>query len=189
MATTTKTKDTNKLSSNEKNDKRASKQYMTIGIIVVVVAVAAAGVALYLSNNGSPSGSFSVFKSSFQTAPRVAIFATAYNGTVLSGTVGCSTAIIESVVGSRTSHRNASTIDFYIINRTSCTFLKYGLGSKSSNYTTTALSNCTGTMAREPTVYINYSTGAPITTIQPKYLYISGNQTFLSECGVASQLG
>lgn len=182
--------------SNDKRPERATernsasqKPYLMIGVAVVIVAIAVAGIALYINNNSGSSGSFSAFKSSFQAAPRVAIFATAYNGTVLSGTVGCSTAIIESVVGSRTSHRNASTIDFYIINRTSCTFLKYGLGSKSSNYTTTALSNCTGTMAREPTVYINYSTGAPITTIQPKYLYISGNQTFLSECGVASQLG
>lgn len=179
----------------KKNDRKAERatgpvqrNYTTIGIIIAVAAVAAIGIVLYLNSQSSAGGGLSAFKSSFQTAPRVAIFATAYNGTVLSSTVGCATAIIENVVGSRTSHRNASTIDFYILNRTSCTFLKYGLGSRSNNYTTTALSNCTGSITREPTIYINYSVKSSTPVIQPRYLYIAGNQTYLGQCGIASQL-
>jgi len=114
-------------------------------------------------------------------------FATAYNGTVESGTVGCATAIIEQIIANRTYHRNSSTIDFNIIaNQTSC-IRTVGPGGKTSNTFVTSLQYCLNTTSTEPTIYINYS-ATNITIIRPDYLYMSGDLLFLRECGVAEQI-
>lgn len=172
-----------------KHDGSSNAKYYAIIAAAVLIAVGAVGwFALSLQTSGA-NASFSTFRSNFQAAPRVAIFSTAYTGTGISSTVGCATSIIENVVGSQTSHRNATTIDFYIVNATSCTFLKSGLGSRSNNYTTVPLANCTANISKEPTIYLNYTSGTSTTLIKPDYIYIAGNQTFLAECGIAEELG
>ncbi len=157
------------------------------GIVLVVVIIVVAIFASGLLTTMQPDNNFNAFRQNFNSAPRVDIFVAAYNGTVLSGTISCATAVIEQIVASRTNHRNATTIDLNIINQTSC-IRSRGLGGNSSNYTTTSLQNCLNSSSTEPTIYINYSTSTNTTIIRPEYLYISGTDLFLRECGVASQI-
>jgi hypothetical protein len=182
MAKKKDSKATNKTQEMETKVKPVYLIAAAIAFLAIVVISYFVVSGLYNSN---PQGSFSVFKSNFYSAPRVAIYATAYNGTVMSGTVGCATAIIENIVASTQSHRNSSTIDFFIINQTKCTYVA-GLGK--SNGTETSLDACFNMSASEPTIYINYSL-TNVTTVKPNYLYTSGDKLFLSECGVATELG
>ena len=164
-----------------------TKPAYLVAAIVVFIAVVAVSYLLvskfYTGTN--PSSSFSAFKSNFDSAPRVAIYATTYNGTVMSGTVGCATAIIENIVASKQAHRNSSTIDFFMVNQTDCTYVS-GLGT--GNGTETSISSCLNMSSPEPTIYINYSL-VNTTSIKPRYLYTSGDRLFLSECGIATELG
>ncbi len=177
------TKAGNKTQEAETKIKPAYLAAAALAFIAIVVASYFIVSGLY--SNSNPTGSFSTFRSNFYYAPRVAIYATAYNGTVMSGTVGCATAIIENIVASTQAHRNSSTIDFFIINQTKCTYVS-GLGK--SNGTETTLAACLNMGGAEPTIYINYSL-TNVTTIKPDYLYTSGDRLFLSECGVATELG
>ncbi len=158
-----------------------------IAIIIVVAIIGAAIFAGLIS--GQSGSSFDTFKANFNAAPRVAILVTAYNGTVLSGTVGCATAIILQIASSAQNHRNTSTIDFDIINQSSCIETRGLSGTvPKPNYTTTSVQNCLNITQKEPTIYINYSANQNSTIIKPRYLYIAGTSTFLRECGVASQI-
>lgn len=168
-----------------KGGKSGAAKYV-VGAVIIVIIIGAAIFAGSMFNESS-STNFNTFRSNFLSAPRVAIIVTAYNGTILSGTVGCATAIIEEIAGSKVDHRNTSTVDFGIINSTTCIQEK-GLEVGSGNYITTSVQNCLNLTNTEPTVYINYSTTGNSTIIKPKYLYISGTYAFLRECGVASEI-
>ncbi len=161
-----------------------SRKYIAvIGIVVVVVIIA--GAVVYGLGSTKPTG-FSTFKSNFNSAPRVAIYTTGYNGTAISSTVGCATAIIESVVGSQTYHRSANTIDLYVINQTECVF-ENGVGGTVGNYTFNSIGNCINASKTEPSIFINYSS-VNSTVIKPKALYMSGDARFLGLCGLASEI-
>jgi hypothetical protein len=181
-----KKKDTKKTKEQSNLKGPWAKYVVAIILIIVIIGVAIFAGAI-LNNKQAPNGNFNVFKQNFDSAPRVNIFVAAYNGTVLSSTIGCGTAVIEEIVGSRTEHRNSSTIDLNIVNQTSCIRSK-GLGEETTNVTiTTSLQNCLNTTNSEPTLYINYSMTNK-TIITPDYLYVSGDATFLRECGVAAQI-
>ncbi len=158
---------------------------LVVIILIIMVAIFAA-VLLNPNQNNQNTASFSAFIKNYDAAPRVNIFVAAYNGTVLSSTVGCATAVIEQLVASKANHRNASTIDLNIINETAC-IRSNGLGNATANYTTTSLGNCLNTSSTEPSIYINYSS-ENVTIIRPDYLYIAGNGLFLRECGLASEI-
>ena len=155
-----------------------------IGIIVIVDVVAGA-LAYGLYSN--PPTSFANFRNRFNSAPRVAIFTTGYNGTQVSSTVGCASAVIEEIVGSATSHRNASSIDFFAINQTACVY-ENGIGGLVKNYTYNSIANCINTSRGEPSIFINYSDSGNSTVIKPSALYITGDQKFLAMCGIASEI-
>ena len=157
-------------------------------ILLVVIIIGAAIFAGAYFNQGGSGGNFETFKGNFNSAPRVALLVTGYNGTVLSGTVGCATAIIQEVVANKVAHRNASTIDYGILNQTSCIEVKGLTATATSNYSTTSVQNCLNLTKSEPTIFINYSTKGNTTIIKPNYLYIAGTYKFLRECGVASQI-
>ena len=170
----------------QRNEQKTKATYLVVAAIAFVVIVAVSYlVARGLNFNPNPSSDFSTFKANFDSAPRIAIYATAYNGTVMSSTIGCATEIIENIVANAQFHRNSSTIDFFIINQTRCTYVS-GLGA--SNGTETSLGSCLNMSGSEPTIYINYSR-VNVTTIRSRYLYTSGDRLFLSECGLATELG
>jgi hypothetical protein len=159
------------------------KAAAAIGIVVIAIIVAG---ALAFGLNRSPPTSISTFLSNFYSAPRVAIYTTAYNGTQISSTIGCASALIESVVGSPSHHRNASTIDFFAINGTSCTY-ELGIGGIIKNYTYNSISNCINMSRSEPSIFINYSESNS-TIVKPESLYIYGNQKFLAMCGITTEI-
>ena len=103
----------------KKRDGNAAAVVKYAAAIIIIVAIIAAAIftAPYILNGQSGQNApFNSFRNNFNSAPRVDIVVAAYNGTVLSGTIGCATAIIENIVGSKSMHRNASTIDLSIIN-------------------------------------------------------------------------
>ncbi|MGD0728667.1 MAG: hypothetical protein ABR981_01160 [Candidatus Micrarchaeaceae archaeon] len=175
-------------SAKKEDTKKPSPNLKYVAAIVIIIIILAFAILFaQTSSSNNQNSNFSAFKHNFETAPRVDIFSTAYNGTVESGTVGCATAIIIQIISNKTNHRNASTIDYNIINNTKC-IRSVGLGNiNSSKVYNTSLQNCLNTTKGEPTIYINYSK-TNSTIIKPNYMYISGTQLFLSECGVASQI-
>lgn len=161
-------------------------------LVAIIIVVAIIGAAIFAGSfiNQNQGGSFNTFKSNFNAAPRVAITVTAYNGTVLSGTVGCATAIIIQIASSQQNHRNISTIDFNeIANQTSCIMVRGFSGNgPNPNFTITSVQNCINITNAEPSIYINYSSSSNTTIIKPRLLYIAGTSTFLRQCGVASEI-
>jgi hypothetical protein len=157
-----------------------------VGIIIVVLIIGVAIFANSLLTIKQPNTSFNVFSKNFDSAQKVNIFVYDPNSTVYQGTFGCASSVIIQIIANKTSHRNSSTIDFNVVNQTSC-IRSNGLGGATSNYITTSLQNCLNTTATEPTLYINYS-AHNTTIIRPEYLYVSGNLLFLKECGVASEI-
>jgi hypothetical protein len=167
------------------DDKSSSRKYVAvIGTVVIILIIA--GALVYGLSSNSPT-SFSTFKAGYNSASRVAIYASAgSNNTGIGSTVGCATALIEGLIGSPSSHRNASTIDFFIMNQTSCVY-EHGIGGAVGNYTYNSPGNCINTSKSEPSIFINYSV-VNSTVIKPTVLYISGDAQFLSLCGVASEI-
>lgn len=171
------------------SEKRQPFQTKYIVAIVIIVAIIGAAIFAGLYMNQDNADSFNTFRNNFNAAPRVAITVTAYNGTVLSGTVGCATAIILQLASNQNAHRNTSTIDFSIINQSSCLEAKGIPGNgPNPNYTTTSVQNCINLTMSEPAIYINYSAKTNTTVIKPRLIYISGTSTFLSQCGIASEI-
>lgn len=155
-----------------------------VGIMVIIVIIAG---ALAYGLIGYHPTSFSAFLAKFDSAPRVAIYTGGNNGTAISSTVGCASAVIEAAVGSSTHHRDPNTIDFFVINQTACAY-ENGIGGQVKNYTYNSISNCLNTSKSEPSIFINYSTSGNSTVIGTATLRISGDQRFLSMCGVASEI-
>ena len=159
------------------------KYIAVIGIAAIIVIIA--GAVVY-GLNSTKQTDFTTFRGNFNSAGRVAIYATGYNGTALSSTIGCATAVIESVIGSPIYHRNASSIDLFVINQTKCVF-ENGIGGTVGNYIFNSIGNCLNTSMHEPSIFINYSS-VNSTVIKPIALYVSGNEQFLSLCGVAAEI-
>ncbi len=166
-------------------ERASSKRKYTAVIGITIIVIIIAGALVYGLESTKPTD-ISTFKSNFNSAQRVAIYAKGNNGTQWSSAIGCATAIIESIVGNPTYHRNASAIDFFVLNRTACTY-EYGVSGTVSNYTYNSISNCLSISAHEPSIFVNYST-ANSTHITPTALYVSGNQQYLGLCGVASEI-
>ncbi len=168
----------------KKADRKARFTYV-IGTVVAILVLL--GFATYFLQHSGKTSDFNTFKSNFNTAPRVAIYATAYNGTAVSATIECASSIIEEITGNPQVHRNSSTIDFFAINQTTCVF-ENGIGGVVKNYTYNSISNCIATSKAEPSIFLNYSS-VNNTVITPSTLYISGDAGFLAMCGIASELG
>ena len=159
---------------------------IALAVVVIVVFIAALVAAYFITKSGSSSG-FSGFVSKFHSAPRVAIAVTAYNSTEFSYTIACGTSVIERIVGSKQYHRNETTIDFFVINGTSCIVPNAALGS-ATGAVNESISTCMSRINSEPSIYINYSASRNITSIKGTSLYTAGDATFLSECGIAQEL-
>jgi hypothetical protein len=156
-------------------------------IAAIVIIVAAIAAALLYNAYGAGGASFTTFKSTFNSAPRVGIYVVADNGTGLASTVGCATQLIEKIVATPGIHRNSSTIGFYVLNSTSCTYLAGGLGRQIKNYTYTSASDCINFSRSAPSIFLNYSQYNN-TIIKKSAIYIEGNAAFMGECGIAYEI-
>ncbi len=179
----------------EKSAKKGStsaSRHIPVVIIIVVVAIAA--VLGYLATSGFAGGgsggqqTFQSFQSGFYSAQRVAIYVPFINSSTFAYSDGCATQLIQSIVSSRSNHRNMTSIDLMIIaNSTSCLSPNGPLGS-SNGTKITPIASCLAVSAHEPSVFINYSS-TNSTAIKAGNLYTKGDALFLSECGIASELG
>lgn len=166
----------------------AKSQIIIIALVIIAVLVISIVVGYLLRSNLSKNTeTFEQFQQTYLTSRRVALVVSNYNVTAYPAAQTCADAVIYSLVSNREYHRNASTIDFYVVNYTGCTFEK-GLGNNTTKPVTLSPSACLNDSMREPSILINYS-ATNVTRVQGNHLYTSGDLLFLSNCGIASEIG
>ena len=172
----------------EKPAQNTNKRKYLILIIGIIILIALATPVyfyfFYLSNKTNTPVNFNIFKNNFDLAKNISI-AVSYNSTEFSYEMGCADSLIYNIVSSKI--KNASDINFFVLTSTNCTYLKNGLGGLITNYTNSSASKCINLTNSNPTIFINYS-AANKTIIKSKSIYISGDQNFLKQCGIAEQI-
>ncbi len=125
---------------------------------------------------------FSTFKSTFLGAQRVSVVASYSDQSQAGSVLQCATQVVQVAAHSR----NATTIDFYVLNGTRCTYPVGGLGHTVSLATNT-IQNCINMTVGEPSIFLNYSVNNQ-TEITPYRLSIYGNAQYMAQCPVAVDL-
>lgn len=149
---------------------------------VIIVAIVAVAAMIYYSSslNSNTSVPFSTFKQNFNSAKGVSISSTYSTEGQFINESQCFASIIQIVSHSRLP----STIAFYLINQTSCTYSTTGLGNKVNPIVTNA-SYCVSRAMNETGIFLNYSTSNS-TYIQPQHMYIYGNSAYMKACPIAA---
>ena len=181
-STATKTKKEN--TNNKTNKTKRNIPYIPIAILVILVLVVLSVIFYIIPQYFQVSflqTSFGTFKSNFNSAQRIAVVTQYTNATQYNILSQCSTDIISAETVS--DNRNASTIDFYVLNSTSCTYAPNGLGHVLNPVTTNA-SSCENEIKSEPSISLNYSSYNH-TIITPYHMYVYGNDQYFSSCPVA----
>jgi len=166
-------------STSKKSDKKSNK---AIYAVVIIAILAVAAIIIYsVSIQSNASVPFSTFKQNFNNAQRVSIASTYNTEGQFINESQCFSSIIQIV-----SHtRLPSTLDFYLINQTSCTYSKSGLGNQVTPITTNA-SFCRGRALNETGIFINYTGAGNYTYIEPQHMYIYGNSSYMRACPIAA---
>lgn len=168
-------------SRNPKNGKVQGRTYLIVAAAIVIIAAA----AVFMSYGGySSSVPFSTFKSNLQDAKSVNLYVTYINDTQYSSEGTCFPLIIEQLAHTR----KASTINFFLVNQTSCIYPKGGLGSPNVSLENTSVQNCLNESSSGPSIFLNYSSSNS-TRITADRMYIYGNTGYMSECPIASDFG
>ncbi len=169
----------------EHNDGVQEKQPLSTYLLAlaVIIVIAVAATLFYYAVPAVTGVSFSTFKTGFQSSPRVALAVTYLNETQFSAEVPCYTTLLE-ILG-RT--RQASTIDFLLINQTKCQYSPTGLGA-SASFKTVNASSCIEIANSEPAIFINYS-AYNSTKITQSHLYLSANGNYFASCPIAAEFG
>lgn len=153
-------------------------------VAVIVIAVFYFIVAPSL--NGVP---FSVFKSDFNSAQRVALVTAYSNGTQFAFEYQCMTKV-SGVISARPSVE----LDFIFINQqnASCLYSPIKLPALSNyhgiNVSSKTASACLSIADSEPSIFLNYS-NANSTRITPTQLHVYGNQEYMQRCPIAVDIG
>ncbi len=147
--------------------------------LAIVAVIAVFAVFLFALRGTAINVPFSTFKANFDAAPRVAVFVTYLNQTQYTLEFHCSSYLVQSIASSR----NVS-IDFYVMNGTSCTFSPTGVGHTINGTETKAASYCTALEGNEPSILLNY---APLnlTLIRAYELTVYGNAAYMASCPIA----
>jgi len=161
----------------EKKNKGKSLEYLFVLLVILAIIIIA-----YLAFSNFLLTPFSTFASNFHAAPRVALVVFFSNESEYISEYSCFTKVIESIAYTR----NATTIDFFIINGTTCTYPSTGLG-KPIQIATTNASKCLSVAKAEPSIFMNYS-NVNRTIITPYHLYIYGNNAYMNACPIASDI-
>jgi hypothetical protein len=154
--------------------------YFSIIIIIIIIAL----LVYFMFTNSPFATPFPTFLANFNSAPRVAFVVEYGNNTQYGLTAACSEYVIETIAHTR----NASTIDFFIMNKTTCYYSASGLGHQISGVSTKPASACLNASKAEPSIYLNYSS-VNSTRITPYHLYVDGNAAYMQTCGIATDLG
>ncbi|MEM0201327.1 MAG: hypothetical protein QXD23_02880 [Candidatus Micrarchaeaceae archaeon] len=176
--TQTKKVDTNseKETKTQTKSKTRTIPYLITSIIAIIIIL----VLIITLYNFNPT-SFATFKSNYNSAQRIAVVSQYINSSTYANISQCSTDIVNSEISSL--KRNASTIDFYVINATSCTYAPNGLGHVLNPVTTNA-SSCEKSINSEPSISLNFST-SNYTVITPDHMIVYGTQKYFGECPIA----
>jgi len=161
----------------EKKSRGKGLEYLFVLLVILAIIIIA-----YLAFSNFLLTPFSTFASNFHAAPRVALVVFFSNESEYISEYSCFTKMIESMAYTR----NATTIDFFIINGTTCTYPSTGLG-KPIQIATTNASKCLSVAKAEPSIFMNYSI-TNRTIITPYHLYIYGNNAYMSACPIASDI-
>ena len=161
----------------EKKSRGKGLEYLFVLLVILAIIIIA-----YLAFSNFLLTPFSTFASNFHAAPRVALVVFFSNESEYISEYSCFTKVIESIAYTR----NATTIDFFIINGTTCTYPSTGLG-KPIQIATTNASKCLSVAKAEPSIFMNYSINNR-TIITPYHLYIYGNNAYMNACPIASDL-
>jgi hypothetical protein len=153
--------------------------WVAVAALALVAMAAVLAAFYYLALPSMSNVPFTTFKSNFDAGKRVAVFVTYGNQSQFAAESSCYTEIIHNVALSR----NASTIDFFILNSTTCTFSSTGLG-KAVNISTVAPAQCLARAASEPSIFLNYSSQNG-TVVKAYDLYEYGNAAYMAACPIA----
>jgi hypothetical protein len=168
-----------------KAEKSGSRGHYWIAIIAAVVVIAVVvGYLFVYSGNGEIGGgtiTFSEFLNEFYASPRIAIYV---NG---NSTWECGEDILQLLPRNIRHPRNSSTVDYYILNSTTCTKVD-GLGYPGATTSNFSRASCMANITKEPSIFINYSS-VNATIIRHNYLYFGGDAAYLNECGIAYEIG
>ncbi|MDE1874248.1 MAG: hypothetical protein KGI04_03990 [Candidatus Micrarchaeota archaeon] len=165
------------------DDKKAGRGRSGIGTaLMIAVPILLAFVAFFAVVLPSLSVPFSTFKGNFQAAQRVAVVASYYSQDQAGSVLQCATQAVQVAA----HYRNATTIDFFVLNGTGCTYPIGGLGHTVSLATNTT-ANCLNMTRSEPTLILNYS-AVNRTSITPYRLYIGGDAAYMAQCPIAVDL-
>ncbi|MEM3177900.1 MAG: hypothetical protein QXT36_01790 [Candidatus Micrarchaeaceae archaeon] len=167
-------------STNAEHRASASKEKAIILTIVVVVAIAIVAAYYFVFLNFSTP--FPTFLNNLRAAPRISVLVGYSNTTQFAEMSSCYSAIVESIAHTR----NATTIDFFVVNATTCYYSPGGLG-RPINITTSTAKKCVSEALSEPSVFLNYSS-TNRTVITPYHLYVYGNSAYMRSCGIAADL-
>lgn len=122
---------------------------------------------------------FTTFKGNFDSAGRVALFVAFGNQSQYAAESQCFPALVQALSFSR----NASTIDFFIMNSTACYYPSAGLGHV-SNVTTATPANCLAKAGSEPSIFLNYS-ASNYTVVKAYDIYVHGDSAYMAKCPIA----
>ncbi len=152
--------------------------------LFAVVVIVAMFYYIYSTQITTP---FPTFLANFKAASRVAIMVN-YGDVLLNRSVPqnesqvtpCATSLVQVITG---AGRSPTTIDFFDVNGTTCSYLN-GFGTSSSQISTTSAGTCLSIAKSEPGIFLNYSM-ANSTYTTPYHLYVAGNANYMAKCGIA----
>lgn len=172
-----------KKAAEEKNKKEEKGKNHNKARQVALAAIIIALVILVFFFSILPNSIFNVpfptFKSNFYSAHRAALLVTFYNQSQSVAESQCYTQLVQSIAHSR----NASTIDFYLMNQTYCTYPIGGLGH-TLTLANNSTSNCINAASAEPSIFLNYS-ASNYTIITAYKMYVYGNSAYMASCPIA----
>ena len=158
---------------------KRSSTYLAVGILVILALFII--YVLFFALPSISGVSFATFKSNLDSASRIAVTVTYTNSSQLSAETPCYIRLLEVLSGTR----GASSIDFYIVNQTKCTYSPTGLGHVITPTVQNA-STCLATADSEPGIFLNYS-NSNTTLITPYRLHISANASYYNSCPIATE--
>ncbi len=154
-------------------------------VIFAILAIVFTSLFFGLSRYGSTD--FASFQSNFNSAKSVAIYINDTNSSIFPVQVSCATALIEELSGPTLAHRNASTINLFVLYNDSCVYKAGGLGTVITNYTYVSKQECLNYSKSMPSIFIGYS-DVNNTAVMPSKLYFTGDSAFMRQCGIAYQI-
>ncbi len=161
-----------------------TKKYVAVIAIIVIIIIFAGAIVYGVRTTKPATATLSQFESHFEAANAIGIYAIYTNNASFASAIGCSTSLTEAITEPGAMHKNPEQIHYFILNSTACTYSVLG---PNATTITTSIDNCTSFAASHPSIFINYS-NISRTTITNDSIYISGNESFLSICGIANEI-